>query len=260
MIGDAQITRVLILGGTTEATQLCELMAACPRIAGTLSLAGRTAKPAPQPLPMRIGGFGGAEGLERFLTEQKIDILVDATHPFAEQISIHAKAAASSANVFLIVLTRPAWTKAAGDHWIEVDDLTEVANALGKIARRVLVTSGRQGLRAFESAPQHDYVIRTIEPPEALNLPRAKFLLDRGPFSESAEEALMLAEKIEVLVTKNSGGSATYGKIAAARRLGLSVVMVRPPLRSDALTVHDPMDALKAIEAHHGGTGMDRGV
>ncbi|HTV32585.1 MAG TPA: cobalt-precorrin-6A reductase [Methylocella sp.] len=260
MIGDAQITRVLVLGGTTEAAQLCKLMAASPRITGTLSLAGRTAKPASQPLPMRIGGFGGAEGLERYLTEQKIDILVDATHPFAEQISINAKAAARRANVFLIMLTRVAWTKVAGDRWMEVNDLTEAAEALGKIPRRVLLTSGRLGLAAFESAPQHNYVIRTIDPPETLNLPRAKILLDRGPFSESAEHALMLAEKIEVLVTKNSGGSATYGKIAAARMLGLPVVMVRPPVRSGTLTLHDPMDALSVIEAHHSGTGMDRGV
>ncbi len=252
--------RVLILGGTTEATQLCELISARKNMSTMLSLAGRTTNPAPQPVPVRIGSFGGAEGLADYLTQQKIDVLIDASHPFAERISANATEAAKQAKVALMILTRAPWTKIEGDHWIEVDDLAAAASALGETPRRVLLTSGRLGLAAFETAPQHDYLIRTIDPPEALSLPRAKIILDRGPFSESAERMLMADEKVEVLVTKNSGGAATYGKIAAARALGLPVVMVRPPVRPDGLTLHDPQEAMRFIEAHQTRSGADRGV
>jgi precorrin-6A/cobalt-precorrin-6A reductase len=252
--------RVLILGGTTEATKLCELIAGRKNIAATLSLAGRTMSPAPQPVPVCVGGFGGAEGLALYLIEQKINVLIDATHPFAERISANATAAAKIANVSLVILTRAPWTQVEGDDWIEVEDLAAAASALGENPRRVLLTSGRLGLAAFEAAPQHDYLIRTIDPPEALTLPRAKIILDRGPFSEGAERMLMRDEKIEVLVTKNSGGTATYGKIAAARSLGLPVVIIRPPSRPDGLTLHDPQEVMRFIEAHHASSGADRGV
>lgn len=252
--------RVLILGGTTEATKLCELIASRSSLSTTLSLAGRTANPMPQPVPTRMGGFGGAEGLARYLTEQKIDILIDASHPFAEQISANAAVAASNANVSLLVLTRAAWAKVEGDQWTEVDDLEAAALAIGEAPRRVMLTSGRLGLAAFEAAPQHDYLIRTIDPPERLSLPHARIVLDRGPFSESAERMLMLDGKIEILVTKNSGGTATYGKIAAARSLGLPVVIVRPPARPEGVLLHDPQEVLRVIEAHHKASGTDRGV
>jgi precorrin-6A/cobalt-precorrin-6A reductase len=252
--------RVLILGGTTEATKLCELIAARKNISATLSLAGRTMNPAPQPVPVCVGGFGGAEGLALYLTEQKINVLIDATHPFAERISANATAAAKLANVSLVILTRAPWTPVEGDNWIEVDDLASAAAALGDAPRRVLLTSGRLGLGAFEAAPQHDYLIRTIDPPEALSLPHARIILDRGPFSESAECRLMRDEKIEILVTKNSGGTATYGKIAAARALGLPVIIIRPPARPDGLMLHDPQEVIGAIEAHQTASGVDRGV
>jgi precorrin-6A/cobalt-precorrin-6A reductase len=252
--------RVLILGGTTEATKLCELIATRKKMSAILSLAGRTTNPLPQPIPTRIGGYGGAEGLAQFLIQQKINILIDASHPFAERISANASAAAALAKITLIVLTRAPWSKQEGDHWIEVDDLTSAALALGKEPLRVLLTSGRLGLGAFEEAPQHDYLIRTIDPPEALHLPRARIILDRGPFSEGAERRLMSDEKIEILVTKNSGGEATYGKIAAARSLKLPVVIVRPPVRRDGVTLHDPQEVMRMIEAHQLMSGADRGV
>jgi len=252
--------RVLILGGTTEATQLCELIATRKNMSAMLSLAGRTTNPAPQPIPTRIGGYGGAEGLAQFLTQQKINFLIDASHPFAERISANAAIAAGLAKTALIVLTRAPWTQVEGDRWIEVGDLSAAAQALGETPRRVLLTSGRLGLGAFEDAPQHDYLIRTIDPPESINLPHARIILDRGPFSESAEMRLMSDEKIEMLVTKNSGGSATYGKIAAARALGLPVVIVRPPARPDGLTLHDPQEVMRRIEAHYSVSGADRGV
>jgi precorrin-6A/cobalt-precorrin-6A reductase len=246
--------RILILGGTTEATKLCQLVADCKDIAPVLSLAGRTKTPALQPVPTRVGGFGGAEGLADFLSAQKIDVLIDASHPFAEQISVNAVAAATRAHVALVVLTRAPWVKCAGDQWIEVDTLDEAALALGTAPRRVLLTSGRLGLAAFEAAPQHDYLIRTIDPPEALHLPKARIILDRGPFSESAELALMRDEKIEVLVTKNSGGTATYGKIAAARTLGLPVVIQRAPRRHHAQILHAPEEVMAFLERFRSGT------
>jgi precorrin-6A/cobalt-precorrin-6A reductase len=252
--------RVLILGGTTEATKLCELIAARKNMSTTLSLAGRTAHPAPQSVPVRIGGFGGADGLAAYLTQQKINVLIDASHPFAERISANAIAAAQLAGVSLITLTRAPWAQIEGDNWTETGDLAAAALALGEAPRRVFLTSGRLGLAAFEAAPQHDYLIRTIDPPEALSLPHARIILDRGPFSESAERVLMSEEKIEVLVTKNSGGDATYGKIAAARSLGLPVVMIRPPPRLDGLTLHDPQEVMRFIEAHPTASGVDRGV
>jgi precorrin-6A/cobalt-precorrin-6A reductase len=252
--------RVLILGGTTEATKLCELLANRKNMSAMLSLAGRTLNPAQQPIPTRIGGYGGAEGLAGFLSEQKINFLIDASHPFAERISANATAAAALAKVSLIVLTRAPWTQTQGDRWIEVEDLESAVTALGSEPRRVLLTSGRLGLGAFEDAPQHDYLIRTIDPPETLNLPRARIILDRGPFSESAEKRLMSDEKIEILVTKNSGGDATYGKIAAARSLGLPVVIIHPPTRPEGLTLHDPQEVMRVIEAHPAASGTDRGV
>jgi precorrin-6A/cobalt-precorrin-6A reductase len=251
--------RVLILGGTTEATKLCELIAPS-NTSATLSLAGRTANPAPQSVPVRIGGFGGVEGLAAYLTQQKINVLIDASHPFAERISANAIAAAQLAEISLITLTRAPWTPVEGDHWIEAEDLSAAALALGEEPRRVFLTSGRLGLAAFEAAPQHDYLIRTIDPPEALGLPHARIILDRGPFSESAERMLMSEEKIEILVTKNSGGAATYGKIAAARTLGLPVVMIRAPARPEGLTLHDPQEVMRFIEAHPARSGVDRGV
>jgi precorrin-6A/cobalt-precorrin-6A reductase len=252
--------RVLIIGGTTEATRLCELIATRKNISATFSLAGRTANPVPQPVPTRIGGFGGAEGLAQYLTEQKINLLIDASHPFAEQISANVITAVASAKVALVTLTRAPWAQVEGDLWTEADDLAAAASALGEAPRRVLLTSGRLGLPAFEAAPQHDYLIRSIDPPEVLRLPRARVILDRGPFSESAERALMVDENIDVLVTKNSGGTATYGKIAAARSLGLPVIIIRPPARAEGLTLHDPQEVISFIEAHQTPSGADRGV
>ncbi|MGA2045097.1 MAG: cobalt-precorrin-6A reductase [Roseiarcus sp.] len=224
--------RLLVLGGTTEAGALARALAGRADIAAILSLAGRTRAPAPAPIPVRSGGFGGAEGLHAYLDAERIDAVIDATHPFAAQMARNAAQACAAAGVPLLALTRPPWARQDGDDWIEVDTMEEAALALGAAPRRVFLTQGRQQLAAFAAAPQHWYLVRAIDAPEDLEaLPRRRLILARGPFSRADEEALMGAERIDKLVSKNSGGEATYAKIAAARALGLPVVMVRRPER-----------------------------
>lgn len=220
--------KVLLLGGTFEARQLAKRLAERRDIATTLSLAGRTAEPLAQPVPMRSGGFGGIEGLVHYLRQERIDALVDATHPYAAQMSRHAAAATRMAGVPFLCLHRPAWQAKAGDHWHVVDNVVEAVTALGKEARRVFVTLGRQEIGPFAAAPWHHYLIRSVDA-VGLALPHVTYILDRGPFAEADERALLEQHRIEVIVAKNSGGTATYGKIAAARALGLEVVMLDRP-------------------------------
>jgi precorrin-6A/cobalt-precorrin-6A reductase len=228
--------RILILGGTTEARRLAERLAPRADLAVTLSLAGRTAAPAAQPVPVRVGGFGGAEGLATFLEAEAIDVLIDATHPYAAQISKNAAEAAARARVPLVAIERPAWEPIDGDRWIEVADMPAAVAALGTAPRRVFLALGRNELRPFEAAPQHFYFVRSVDPVEPpLALGDAIYLTGRGPFHEAAEHALLAQHHIDVVVAKNSGGAATYGKIAAARRLGLPIIMLqRPPPRVGA--------------------------
>lgn len=242
--------RVLILGGTTEATGLARLLAARPDIQATLSYAGRTSSLAPQPIPVRVGGFGGPAGLATYLDAERIDAVVDATHPFAERMSWNAVAASEQTGVPLVALARPPWAPVPGDRWTEVDDLAAAATAFGERPRRVLLTVGRLGLKAFEAAPQHHYLVRSIDPPQDFRLPDARVILDRPPFDRASERALMQGEAVDVLVTKNAGSAATYAKIEAARELGIEVVIVRPPIRPDVATVADPEAALAWLDAH----------
>jgi len=219
---------ILILGGTFEARRLAEKLASHAKV--TLSLAGRTAAPLKQAGHVRTGGFGGASGLATYLRDNAVDILVDATHPFAARISANAALAARETNIPLIVLERPAWEKIAGDHWIEAKDVRESVTLLGATPRNVFLAIGRQELLPFRAAPQHHYIIRSVDPvPPDLALPNAQFILDRGPFDADAEKALFAAHRINILVAKNSGGDATYGKIAAARALKVPVAMIRRP-------------------------------
>jgi precorrin-6A/cobalt-precorrin-6A reductase len=228
--------RILILGGTTEARRIAERLAPRADLAVTLSLAGRTAAPAALPVPVRIGGFGGTEGLVAFLEAQAIDVLIDATHPYAAQISANAVEAAARTCVPLLAIERPAWKPIASDRWIEVADVPAAVAALGATPRRVFLTLGRNELRPFETAPQHFCLVRSVDPVEPpLALPDAIYLTGRGPFNEAAEHALLVQYRIDVVVAKNSGGTATYGKIAAARGLGLPLIMLqRPPPRAEA--------------------------
>jgi precorrin-6A/cobalt-precorrin-6A reductase len=222
------ITALLILGGTAEAMELAGACAARPGLEAITSLAGRTRTPGLPPGEVRIGGFGGAAGLARFLAERGIDRVIDATHPFAAQIGAHAEQACREASVPRLRLLRPPWPSAPGDHWIEVADLAEAAQRLPELGRRVFVTVGHRDLGAFAGLDLW-FLVRTIEPPGALPLRRGQWLAGRGPFAVEDELALLRAHAIEVLVTKASGGAATYAKLAAARQLGLPVVMVRRP-------------------------------
>ncbi len=222
---------VLILGGTTEASAIAAGLAGDSAIRAVLSLAGRTRVPALPAIPARRGGFGGVDGLAHYLCQQDVDVLVDATHPFAAQMSRHARLAAERAGVRLLAVVRPAWEPQPGDDWTEVPDMAAAVVALGGPPRRVFLTVGQQELAPFAAAPWHDYLIRSVEPPHPSALPpRARCIAARGPFLLADERRLLEEHAIEVLVTKNSGGSATSAKLAAARALGLPVVMVaRPP-------------------------------
>ena len=242
--------RVLVLGGTTEASALVARLAAEPEIAATLSLAGRTTEPRPEPVATRIGGFGGAEGLARWLAENGIAAVIDATHPFAARISANAAEACRVGAVPLLAVRRPAWARQPGDEWREVPTVAACVEALGSAPRRVFLTIGRQEVSAFVRAPQHAYVVRTIEPVgDALPVPNIVTVSARGPFTLEDETRFMREAAIEVLVTKNSGGAATYPKIEAARRLGLPVVIVARPALPDLPSVEDAAGALLWLKA-----------
>ena len=230
--------KILILGGTAEARALAEALAARPDFAVTVSLAGRTLEPLPQGAPVRSGGFGGAEGLARYLGEEKIDVLIDATHPYAAAISANAARAAESAGVKLLALRRPPWRKLAGDNWIEVESVEDAVMALGQAPKRVFLALGRNELQPFTAAPQHFYLIRSVDPVDPpLAVPHATYITARGPFSESEDRALLQSHNIEVIVAKNSGGEASYGKIEAARALRLPVIMLKRPALPEVASV-----------------------
>jgi precorrin-6A/cobalt-precorrin-6A reductase len=239
MVSGIGTTRVLILGGTTEARLLAERLAGRPDLDMTLSLAGRTAAPARQAVPVRSGGFGGATGLADYLAREHVDVLIDATHPYASGISANASAAAQARGVRFIAVRRPPWVAVAGDRWTEVENVAEAARALGQTPRRVLVALGRNELAPLLQAPQHFYLIRSVDPVDPpLALPHATYLTGRGPFVEADELVLMRAHGIEAVIAKNSGGEATYGKIAAARALRIAVILLRRP----------PMPAVPSVQ------------
>lgn len=252
---------LLILGGSSEASALARALAEDARFAATLSLAGRTREPARAALPLRVGGFGGVEGLMRYLNDARVEALIDATHPFAVQMKRHAVEATRLSNVPLLAIRRPPWRAVDGDQWTEVADLDAAANALGAAPKRVLLTVGRQELAPFRAAPQHFYVVRSVDaPPDDLLPPQAEVITARGPFAEDDETRLMQERRINVLVTKNSGGTATQGKLAAARALGVPVVMVRRPGLPEAPSVETVAEALAWLDARHAGTSTRRGV
>lgn len=250
---------MLILGGTADANRLAAAVAAEPHIDAVLSFAGRTETPKLPPIPSRIGSFGGAAGLMDYLRAERIDRVVDATHPFAAQMSRNAVEACVATGVPLLALERAPWQARSGDRWIEVDDLPAAAIALGGAPRRVFLGIGRQNLDLFADYQQHSYLVRLVDPPRGpLPLSQVEFVVARGPFDRAADRALLAAHRIEIVVAKNAGGDAAVAKIEAARDLGLPVVMVRrpaiPPRRTVA-SVAEVMDWLI-----HDNTPTERGV
>jgi precorrin-6A/cobalt-precorrin-6A reductase len=221
--------RVLILGGTSDANRLAEAIARL-RLDAIYSYAGRTQAPASESLPTRIGGFGGTNGLAAFIRQEHITHVIDATHPFAAEISRNAVAACSSAGVDLIALERAPWTKTPHDHWIEVPDIIAAAAALPAIRARVFLAIGRQHLTPFLAKPQHAYTLRFVDPPDdTLPLRDADVIIARGPFTLAGDLELMRSRGIEWLVARNSGGAGARAKIDAARELRLPAVMIARP-------------------------------
>ncbi|MBD2436368.1 cobalt-precorrin-6A reductase [Nostoc sp. FACHB-110] len=222
--------RVLILGGTGEAAALAARVTTIPGIEAIASLAGRTREPSVPSGNVRIGGFGGVAGLVAYLRQMQIDVLIDATHPFANQISFNAAAAANEVGIPRLMLIRPPWEKIEGDRWIEVDSNTIAAAVLPNQAKRVFLTVGRQELAAFASLKEIWFLMRMIDPPgEDALVPPGMILCDRGPFALDNEKEILLQHNIDAIVSKNSGGDATYAKIIAARELGIQVFMVNRP-------------------------------
>ncbi|OBQ31096.1 MAG: cobalt-precorrin-6X reductase [Aphanizomenon flos-aquae MDT14a] len=224
--------RVLILGGIGDAVELAVKIANIPGIEVITSLAGRTREPANLPGNVRSGGFGGVPGLTNYLREMQIDLLIDATHPFANQISENAAAATQEVGIPRLMVIRPPWEKLEDDDWLEVEDNLAAATALANRAKRVFLTIGRQEIGTFAHLQEIWFLMRMIDPPNTdVIVPPGLILCDRGPFNLENEQEILLKYNIDTIVSKNSGGNATYPKIIAARKLGIKVVMVnRPPV------------------------------
>lgn len=249
------MTRVLLLGGTAEASQLAHALASAG-IDAVFSYAGRTESPVTQPLPTRIGGFGGAEGLERYLRNEDVTHVVDATHPFAVQMSRNAIAACGAAGVALCAFERPAWTSGPGDDWRHVRDVAAAAAELPDAPARVFLAIGRQNLAAFATKPQHHYLLRLVDPPQhPLPVPDATVVIARGPFTESGDAALLRAHDIEVIVAKNAGGTGARAKLDAARALGLPVILIDRPALPPRRIAHS-LDEVMAFLAHPADLGV----
>jgi precorrin-6A/cobalt-precorrin-6A reductase len=243
----SDMTRILLLGGTTEASRMAHALADA-RANAVFSYAGRTGNPLPQPLPVRVGGFGGIAGMAEYLRAEGISHVVDATHPFAAAMSRNAVAACAETGAQLIAIERPPWRSVAGDNWVHTDDVSAAVAALPDVPKRVFLAIGRTQLHVFATAPQHHYLLRFIDDAVSpLPLPNATAVTARGPFKLEGELELMRAHDIEWLVTKNSGGEAARAKLDAARALGVPVIMVdrpRLPVRKSVETVAEAIEWL----------------
>ncbi len=257
--------RVLILGGTTEARALAAELALDARFSPIYSLAGRTAAPLLAGTCTRVGGFGGAEGLAAWLCKEDVAAVIDATHPYAARISFIAVTAAGECGLPLLRFHRPPWRRERDDDWRDVANAEGACAALGEARRSVFLAIGRNELAAFKRAPQHRYVVRAVDPPNAVDMPAlAEVILQRGPFALTDELSLLRERGIEVIVSKNSGGAAAHAKIVAARQLGIPVVMIARPELPDADECTDAEAALRwldgLVETAHGRTTSARGV
>ncbi|MFC0528432.1 cobalt-precorrin-6A reductase [Phytohabitans kaempferiae] len=240
--------RLLILGGTGEARALAARAAGWQVVT---SLAGRVRDPRLPEGGVRVGGFGGPDGLAAWLVRERVGAVVDATHPFASRISASAVAATRATGVPLLALHRPGWVAEPGDDWRRVPSVEAAAAALPGLGSRAMLTTGRQSLAAFAGLPLL-FLVRTVDPPAPPLPARHHLLLDRGPYTVEGEAELMREHAIDVLVTKDSGGTMTAAKLVAARRRGIPVVMVdRPALAEGVARVSTVEEAVEWLR----GTG-----
>ncbi len=247
---------LLILGGTTEARALAQDVAAAG-IAAIYSYAGRTALPEPLPVPTRIGGFGGPEGLAAYLAASGITHVIDATHPFASIMSRNAVVACEATGRPLLALTRPAWEPTETDIWVRAPDMERAVAALDTEPQRIFLAIGRKEVGLFAARPQHHYLLRLVDAPRTPPpLPDHEIVLAKGPFDLDGDLALLRDHRIGLVVSKNSGGSGAEAKIAAARTLGLPVLMVDRPKMPERAEVHSVAEVMNWI-AH---SGTERGV
>ena len=255
----AEPNRLLILGGTAEAASLAR--GAAERFGDRLevitALAGRTEQPGPLPGNLRIGGFGGADGLAAYLAETAIDLLIDATHPFADTIARSARLACERSCVPRLVLERPPWRRHPLDRWIEVEDVSGAAAAVARVGRRCFLTIGAGELGAFAELSHVHFLVRLIDPPkQSLPLKSHQVVLGRGPFALTGERELLRRHGIDVLVAKASGGAATEAKLIAAREAALPVVMLRRPKPEPGPRVSSVEAALAWLEERLGAAAV----
>ena len=226
--------RVLILGGTGEAAGLARLLESRAEFDVVTSLAGRTRSPAAVPGRVRTGGFGGVEGLTAYLAAEHVDVVVDSTHPYAATISKHATLACDATGVPRVQLWRPAWSPVEGDEWTSVASLDAAADAVADARLSadgcVFLSTGARDVQAFSRLREVRFLVRLVDAPRTpMPLSKSELIVDRGPFAIENERTLFLEHGVELLVSKNSGGAATYSKLAAARELGVPVVMIDRP-------------------------------
>lgn len=249
-----------MLGGTTEASQLARALADA-RVDAIFSYAGRTESPVAQPLPTRVGGFGGVAGLQAWLQAQRITHVVDATHPFAAQMSGNAVQACAAARVPLLAFERPAWRAQAGDQWQCVSDIDGAVAALPQLPARIFLAIGRQHLLPFARCAQHHYLLRLVDAMPELPLPHAQVVIARGPFTVEGDRALLQEHGITHVVAKNSGGSGAQPKLEAARNLGVPVILINRPTLPERRTAATVAQVMAWLGGNHVETGdPERGV
>ncbi|MFL6085739.1 MAG: cobalt-precorrin-6A reductase [Mycobacterium sp.] len=238
--------RLLLLGGTSEARTLAAQLH--PGVDVLSSLAGRVPDPALPVGEVRIGGFGGVDGMRRWLSEAAVDAVVDATHPYAATITAHAAAVCDELGLPHLVLIRPAWD--SGDAIVVASDVEAANTVAAEGYSRVFLTTGRSGTAAFVNVDAW-FLVRAVTAPDSDTLPRRhEMVLSRGPYHYDDELALLREHRIDALVTKNSGGTMTRPKLDAAAALGVAVVMVdRPPLPAGVTTVSTVDEAVAWVRS-----------
>jgi len=251
---------LLVLGGTTEATALTLALSEAGHKA-CFSYAGRVENPRPQPLPTRTGGFGGAGGLAAWLRDNGITHVVDATHPFAAEMSRNAVTACAETGVRLLALGRPAWVAQPGDRWTHVPDVAAAVQALDRPAARVMLAIGRMHLAEFAAQDRHFYLLRLIDAPDsAMPFADCEVIVSQGPFTLQGDTDLLRRHRIDLVVSKNSGGSGARAKIDAARDLDIPVLMIDRPILPSRPEVGSVPEVLDWLDHSAPDFATDRGV